>query len=940
MVSGAIASAVSGLTASSNAISSIANNIANSETTGYKSKQTTFSSLVAGSVGGGVTSEERAFVDKQGLVQSTGRDTDLAISGKGFFAVQNDAGDVFFTRAGSFTIDNQGQMVNEAGLTLLAWRLNNDGLKPGDPGNADNTTPAESTDSLSVVDINSISGTAAATTTISMGMNLNAGQTTYQGATATIDLQSSSINADKGQNDIIEPTAGMQVGDTLTVKANNVSTTFTYGGFSTSYDVSNGLFGVTSATTTFLEGTQGNGSSLTDGDQFTITPSSGTAITFTFKKSNPDTNNGEFKDIATLQQAIDATSELHATLASDNSRLYVSAVDADTGLTFADVGGSNLDAELGFYNVATGSNRFNTLSGLAAIANEQEDIAATVTNPTTATTVDIYSVDPLQDLTVTKNSDQVNLSLRSIENYNKTDTDILVPSLGEGTTGTMIPGTSTIKLTDAGSNTGTFTYGGILYSDAVNTSNTVYSASGFTTDLGTTGTIVFTAGPTATPVAQYTVTYAATDTGASNNDFTSLNDLVTEINNDGTFKARVVNNRLYVTYPTSANQELHVTGTGGYTTVGTVLGGDIAAGVATGTSRFNTLSQLSSLVNASGTNITSTLTTGAGASILLTDGTTTGNDQITIGGTSNTALLQSLGLTSGAVGDAFIDELGLNTSSDPNALADTATSVTISQSYDPGSTSYNMASGSVSAQFSRNIQIYDSLGAGHDFRMAFLKTGVNQWAVELYAINSSDVITNNSDGLVASGTLTFNGDGSLQAVTGTIASDVTVNWAASVGAIDNTVSVNLGTAGTLGTGQTDGVRQFDSSYNVEFADQNGVSAGQFTGISIDENGYVSANFSNGEVKQIYQIPIVVIANPNLMKEASGNVYSTTQGSGDPNLKVVGIGGAGNIVPKALEGSNTDLAEELTRMIPTQTAYNASAKVITTAKELFDALNRI
>ncbi len=938
MVAGAITSSVSGLRNTGNAISSIANNISNAETIGYKRKLTTFSSLVAGSVGGGVTSNERSFIDGQGLVQSTGRSTDLAISGSGFFAVQNEAGETFFTRAGSYTINNRGELVNEAGYTLLAWRLNNDGLRPGDPGNVDDTTPSESTDSLSIVDINTISGTAASTTTIDVGMNLNASQSVFQGATATIDLQDA-VNNEKNQDQIIEPATGMQIGDQITFEANSVVTSFTYGGFSQSYNVGNGLFGVTSTTASFLTGTQADGSTLADGNQFTITPASGSAVTFTYEQTNPSFADGEFNSLFTLQQAIDATSEFNATL-TDDGKLLVSSIDADDSLTFAGVNGSNLASELGFTNVASGSNRFNTLAGLAAGVNEQNDIAAIVRNPTASSTLEIFTVDPLQDLIVTKNSDTATISLLTPENFNKTETEMIIPTLGASS---MTPGTSTLILTDAGSSADTFTYGGIGFTDAISTANTIFGADSttatMTTGIGAADTITLDDG-----TGSVVLTF-----GTGVGQFDTLAEMATLINNDvgGNFNAEVKNGRLYVASTNDADAQITVAtvdnSLSGLTTgtLATAFGGSFSvAGTAVAAAggavdRFNTLAQLDTLINASGFAVTSTLTTGAGASIALADGTTTGNDQLTIGGASNAQLLAALGLKAGDVGDDFFTELGLETT-----IGDAATSATINQSYDPASADYNMASGAVDAQFSRNIQIFDSLGTGHDFRLAYIKTGVNEWAVEFYSIDETEVITTNDDGLVASGTLTFNGDGSLRSITGSIASEFEISWTAAVGAIDNTVSIDLGTAGDIGTGLTDGVRQFNSSFNVEFAEQNGVSAGQFTSISINEEGFISANFTNGEVKQIYQIPIVLVANANLLREISGGVYATTQGSGDPNLKVVGNGGAGSIVPEALEGSNTDLAEELTRMIPTQTAYNASAKVITTADEMLETLNRI
>jgi flagellar hook protein FlgE len=77
-----------------------------------------------------------------------------------------------------------------------------------------------------------------------------------------------------------------------------------------------------------------------------------------------------------------------------------------------------------------------------------------------------------------------------------------------------------------------------------------------------------------------------------------------------------------------------------------------------------------------------------------------------------------------------------------------------------------------------------------------------------------------------------------------------------------------------------------------------------------------------------------------MQSRNGNVFIQTLGSGDVNLAESGSGGAGSVTPESLETSNSELSEELTDMIVAQRAYQASAKVITTADELLDELNRL
>ncbi|SCB61014.1 flagellar hook protein FlgE [Rhizobium aethiopicum] len=123
---GSMKTAVSGMNAQANRLSTVADNIANVNTTGYKAVSTSFSSLVLPSSGGnynsgGVQTSVRQAVSDQGDISYTTSPTDLAISGDGFFIVQGPDGTPVLTRAGDFQKDDEGNLVNAAGFQLMGY---------------------------------------------------------------------------------------------------------------------------------------------------------------------------------------------------------------------------------------------------------------------------------------------------------------------------------------------------------------------------------------------------------------------------------------------------------------------------------------------------------------------------------------------------------------------------------------------------------------------------------------------------------------------------------------------------------------------------------------------------------------------------------------------------------------------------------------------------
>lgn len=129
-IDGLMRTSVAGMAAQGNKLGTVAGNIANASTVGYKRVDAQFSTLLLDSPGtsyspGGVETTIRQSVSRQGVLQSTDSRLDLAVSGNGFFLVSNPESGVALTRAGNFVVDGQGYLVNAAGYKLLGFPASN-----------------------------------------------------------------------------------------------------------------------------------------------------------------------------------------------------------------------------------------------------------------------------------------------------------------------------------------------------------------------------------------------------------------------------------------------------------------------------------------------------------------------------------------------------------------------------------------------------------------------------------------------------------------------------------------------------------------------------------------------------------------------------------------------------------------------------------------------
>ena len=123
---GMMRTSVSGLAAQANKLSTVGDNIANSSTVGYKKASVEFSSLVLNSQGGtyspgGVETDVRYGISQQGALSFTSSQTDLAVSGEGFFVVTDGEGQSLLTRSGAFVLNGESELVNASGFKLMGY---------------------------------------------------------------------------------------------------------------------------------------------------------------------------------------------------------------------------------------------------------------------------------------------------------------------------------------------------------------------------------------------------------------------------------------------------------------------------------------------------------------------------------------------------------------------------------------------------------------------------------------------------------------------------------------------------------------------------------------------------------------------------------------------------------------------------------------------------
>jgi len=264
--------------------------------------------------------------------------------------------------------------------------------------------------------------------------------------------------------------------------------------------------------------------------------------------------------------------------------------------------------------------------------------------------------------------------------------------------------------------------------------------------------------------------------------------------------------------------------------------------------------------------------------------------------------------------------------------------------YDASDSANNMASGAVTPDFQIPIQTYDSQGGLHTLTFSFLKQGPNAWHAEVHlppgqVLDGAPFV----NGQLATGIVSFTTFGQLDAANSTLPLTVTIGeagaggseWDPAFGLATQTISLDMG-----GPGAPGGLTNYDSPSVLGTSQIDGTPFGSLASVDVDDDGFVTAIFTNGLTRRIYQIPLATFGNTNGLLSEHGGIYRLGPDAGALSMRGAGLGGAGNIKSRALESSTVDLAEEFSQLIMTQRAYSASSKIITTADEMLDELIRL
>lgn len=265
-------------------------------------------------------------------------------------------------------------------------------------------------------------------------------------------------------------------------------------------------------------------------------------------------------------------------------------------------------------------------------------------------------------------------------------------------------------------------------------------------------------------------------------------------------------------------------------------------------------------------------------------------------------------LNTGLVEGNVTTEIELTTNLDSSSDLKTIAGFDIT---DP--TTYNYAS---------TVTIYDTLGNPQLLTTYFVKTADNTWNATWHANDEGGADLGAIDGTNPAlfQEITFNTDGS---ITGPTSLDTgLVDW--DNGSDPTAIEIKFDTT------------QFNSDSIVLSQDQNGFGAGSLIDVEFDDEGIVTAQYSNGRLRKIGWLVLGKFSNPGGLSLAGSNLYTETRESGVPR---VGLPDPelGQVFTNSLEQSNIDMGAEFVRMITVQRGFQANSKIITTVDELLGEL---
>jgi len=272
----------------------------------------------------------------------------------------------------------------------------------------------------------------------------------------------------------------------------------------------------------------------------------------------------------------------------------------------------------------------------------------------------------------------------------------------------------------------------------------------------------------------------------------------------------------------------------------------------------------------------------------------------------------------------------------PTTSPPTPLSVVVGSTGPPAETQNVVLGGNLPSNATNPVTItttmYDSLGNQVPVTLTLTPTGTDTWSLQGSVTGAAQPLWTTAQ------TLDFGTDGQLASVNGTA-----VGTGQTALAIDNEPSNYTWTGATEpsidfpAVGSEGAVTQFADDQTIEVTAQDGNAAGTLESYSIGSDGVITGTYSNGDSQSLGTIALAQFANPDGLDDTGETYFTPTVASGKAQLGQPGTNGLGTLQGGAVEGSNVDLATELTDLIEAQTAYQANTKVVDTTSTVLQSL---
>lgn len=237
------------------------------------------------------------------------------------------------------------------------------------------------------------------------------------------------------------------------------------------------------------------------------------------------------------------------------------------------------------------------------------------------------------------------------------------------------------------------------------------------------------------------------------------------------------------------------------------------------------------------------------------------------------------------------------------------------------------------SDYSTGVEMYDSQGNKHLVTFFFNKTADRTWTYR-GLVDGAEVTAGKPGELaeVVTGNISFTVDGKLDTETQTKSA---FNFKG--GALQNQiVKVDFGNSITTDKGDgLDGTKQYGKESDLISWHQDGAAAGTITNLSFNDEGFLTALYSNGATQDLAQLALAKFENPEALFKVGNNRLKEARDSGAPSIGKPNKGGRGKLYAKSLERSTVDLAMEFVSLIQNQRGFQANAKTITTTDQLLE-----